>query len=86
MLQGFRGQPDYETPTETDSITIANRYLEARLEPLDTLPCQGNEEVVANLCYHDEEAGAQANLQVDSWHHCGVGLGYPWFQWIRSHS
>eukprot|EP00971_Amphidinium_carterae_P083046 1642945-Amphidinium_carterae.1 len=25
----FHGQPDYEEPTETDGITIANRYLEA---------------------------------------------------------
>eukprot|EP00971_Amphidinium_carterae_P154464 3063363-Amphidinium_carterae.1 len=30
VSQGFRGQPDYETPTETDGITIANRYLEAK--------------------------------------------------------
>eukprot|EP00971_Amphidinium_carterae_P194627 3862086-Amphidinium_carterae.1 len=30
IKQGFHGQPDYEEPTETDGITIANRYLEAK--------------------------------------------------------
>eukprot|EP00971_Amphidinium_carterae_P057168 1130381-Amphidinium_carterae.2 len=30
VSQGFRGQPDYEDPTETDGICIANRYLEAK--------------------------------------------------------
>eukprot|EP00971_Amphidinium_carterae_P293015 5817746-Amphidinium_carterae.1 len=30
VTQGFHGQPDYEEPTETDGITIANRYLEAK--------------------------------------------------------
>eukprot|EP00971_Amphidinium_carterae_P191368 3797103-Amphidinium_carterae.1 len=28
--QGFHGQPDYEEPTETDGIRIANRYLDAK--------------------------------------------------------
>eukprot|EP00971_Amphidinium_carterae_P308095 6123079-Amphidinium_carterae.1 len=27
ISQGFHGQPDYEEPTETDGITIANHYL-----------------------------------------------------------
>eukprot|EP00971_Amphidinium_carterae_P221158 4390647-Amphidinium_carterae.1 len=30
VSQGFHGQPNYEEPTETDGITIANRYLEAK--------------------------------------------------------
>eukprot|EP00971_Amphidinium_carterae_P089890 1779517-Amphidinium_carterae.1 len=30
IKQSFHGQPDYEEPTETDSISTANRYLEAK--------------------------------------------------------
>eukprot|EP00971_Amphidinium_carterae_P003741 74101-Amphidinium_carterae.1 len=30
IAQAFHGQPDYEEPTETDGITIASRYLEAK--------------------------------------------------------
>eukprot|EP00971_Amphidinium_carterae_P229534 4554164-Amphidinium_carterae.1 len=30
MNQSFYGQPNYEEPTETDGIRIANRYLDAK--------------------------------------------------------
>eukprot|EP00971_Amphidinium_carterae_P323163 6422355-Amphidinium_carterae.2 len=33
VSQGFRGQPDYEEPTVTDGIELANCYLEAKARP-----------------------------------------------------
>eukprot|EP00971_Amphidinium_carterae_P169432 3356800-Amphidinium_carterae.2 len=38
VTQRFHGQPDYEDPTETDGITIANRYLEAKALHSGTWP------------------------------------------------